>query len=215
MQLKVCLDLEGVLVPEIWELYADHTQIDELAITTRDVRSVWSLFQRRFRIMKQHGLSVEHLLAFIDTIEPFDGAAAFLEDLKSLAETVIITDTCDLFLPSLQRKLHSPDIISNSISYDAAMGMCRFIERETGDKKSFVQRLQSDGYAVCAVGDSFNDIEMLREADAGFLFRPSETVRRVCSDMPVCQAYDEVYHAVEMFVHGWAEKTSSAGTMSC
>ncbi len=193
----ICLDMEGVLIPEIWKYYAQITGIDAFKTTTRENPDVKTLFAERFGLMQKYGLSSSHLLHVLESLEPCPGAVDFLDALRMRAPVMILTDTCDLFLKPFMKRFHSPLVLANTCSCLEGTGRLNLVERCRHGKQSIVKAKRALGYEVCAFGDSFNDIAMIEEADIGFLFRPSVSVSRSYPGIPVYQEYDEVLSLVE------------------
>jgi phosphoserine/homoserine phosphotransferase len=191
-----CLDLEGVLVPEIWVAFAEATGIDELRRTTRDEPDYGRLMDFRMRVLEEHGLGIREIQDVIATIDPLPGARDFLDRLRSEMQAVIISDTFEEFAQPLMRKLGWPTIFCNSLEVrDGMMVGARM--RCPDSKLTTVRALQSAGMQTIATGDSYNDLAMIRASKAGFLFRTTEQIRRDNPDLPALETYDELLRAFE------------------
>jgi phosphoserine / homoserine phosphotransferase len=187
-----CSDLEGVFVPEIWINVASHTGIEELKLTTRDISDYDVLMKHRLNILKRHNLKLTDIQAVIQKIEPLEGAAAFLEWIRSEHQIIIVSDTFVEFAGPLMKKLGQPTLFCNSLEVGPDQNITGYLLRQKDGKKKVVQAMKSLNYRVIAFGDSYNDITMLKEADAAFLFRPPENVVREFPDIPATHAYDEL-----------------------
>ena len=186
----VCLDLEGVLVPEIWLAVAAKTGIDELRLTTRDIPDYDILMKKRLGILEAHGVTLAHIQEVIAEIEPLDGGRDFLDFLRSRTQVIILSDTFRQFARPLMEKLRWPTLFCN----DLVVKDGRVVDyrlRQAEGKRRAVQALRSMGLEVIAAGDSYNDIGMLKEADHGILFRPPEHIRSEYSCFPSFSAYAE------------------------
>jgi phosphoserine/homoserine phosphotransferase len=188
----VCLDLEGVLVPEIWVNVAAKTGIGELRLTTRDISDYDVLMKRRLGILDQHGLRLPDIQAVIATLQPLEGAAEFLSWLRARCQVIILSDTFYEFALPLMKQLGSPTIFCNSLEVDAAGRIINYHLRQPDQKRQSVVALKSLRFRVVAAGDSYNDTSMLAEADAGIFFRPPETISRQFPQFPVTQTYGEL-----------------------
>jgi phosphoserine/homoserine phosphotransferase len=187
-----CSDLEGVFVPEIWINVASHTGIEELKLTTRDISDYDVLMKHRLNILKRHNLKLTDIQAVIQKIEPLEGAAAFLDWIRSAHQIIIVSDTFVEFAGPLMEKLGRPTLFCNSLEVGPDHNITGYRLRQKDGKKKVVQAMKSLNYRVIAFGDSYNDITMLKEADAAFLFRPPENVVREFPDIPATHAYDEL-----------------------
>jgi phosphoserine/homoserine phosphotransferase len=191
-----CLDLEGVLVPEIWVAFAEATGIDELRRTTRDEPDYGRLMDFRMRVLEEHGLGIREIQDVIATIDPLPGARDFLDRLRSEMQAVIISDTFEEFAQPLMRKLGWPTIFCNSL--EVRGGMVVGVRMRCPESKlTTVRALQSAGMQTIATGDSYNDLAMIRASKAGFLFRTTEQIRRDNPDLPALETYDELLRAFE------------------
>ena len=187
-----CLDLEGVLVPEIWIAFAEASGIAELRRTTREEPDYDKLMRWRLEILRQHGLGLREIRRVIETIEPMPGAKEFLDELRSFTQVVIISDTFTQFAQPLMRKLGWPTIFCNELIASPEGEITGYRMRCEHTKLTTVRSLQSCGFETIASGDSFNDLEMIRASKAGFLFRSPESIRKDNPDIPACESYDEL-----------------------
>ena len=192
----VCLDMEGVLTPEIWIEFSRVSGIPELKRTTRDEPDYHKLMHWRMGILRDHGLGLPEIQAVIDKIDPLPGARAFLDALRDWAQTVILSDTFEEFAKPLLVKLGRPTIFCNSlvISPDGELLDIRMRCRDS--KLTTVRALQGVGFETIAVGDSYNDLDMLLASKAGFLFRTTEKIRQDYPQLPAFTAYDELLSAI-------------------
>ena len=172
-----CLDLEGVLVPEIWIAFANATGIEELKKTTRDEPDYNKLMQYRIAILKEHGLGLKEIQDVIATIDPMPGAKEFLDELRSFCQVIIISDTFTQFATPLMKKLGWPTIFCNSLVVSETGEVTDFKMRVEQSKLTTVKALQSIGYETIAAGDSYNDLGMIRASKAGFLFRSTDKIK--------------------------------------
>jgi phosphoserine/homoserine phosphotransferase len=188
----VCTDLEGVFTPEIWISVARHTGIDELKLTTRDISDYNALMQRRLSILRTHNLTLHVIQHVIANIKPLHGAVECISWIRKRAQMVVVSDTFVEFANPLMEKLGHPTLFCNSLSVDHLGNITDYHLRQENGKARVVEALQSLNYKVIAVGDSFNDISMLRKADAGLLYRPPNSVLAENGDLPVVNSYDEL-----------------------
>lgn len=184
----VCLDLEGVLVPEIWIAFSEASGITELKRTTRDEPDYDKLMKWRLGILKEHGLGLKEIQETIDKIDPLPGAKEFLDELRSITQTIIISDTFEQFATPLMRKLGWPTIFCNSLEVACSGEITGFKMRCEKSKLTTVKALQSMGFDTIASGDSFNDLAMIEASKAGFLFRSTEQIKK---DYPQYKAFEE------------------------
>ena len=184
----VCLDLEGVLVPEIWIAFAEKSGIPELRRTTRDEPDYNKLMKFRLKTLAEHGLGIGEIRETIAGIDPMEGAKDFLDELRSLTQTVILSDTFEQFASPLMKKLGWPTIFCNSLEIAPDGRVTGYRLRTEKTKLSTVRAFQSIGYDTLAAGDSFNDLEMIKASRAGFLFRSTEKIKK---DHPELSAYEE------------------------
>lgn len=193
----VCLDLEGVLVPEIWIAFAKATGIPELERTTRDEPDYDKLMKFRIGILKEHGLGLKEIQETIATIEPMEGAKEFLDELRSLTQVVIISDTFEQFAKPLMEKLGMPTIFCNSLEVAEDGEITGFKMRCEKSKLTTVRALQSCGFETIASGDSFNDLAMIEASKAGFLFRTTDQIKADYPQYPAYTTYDELLAGIK------------------
>ena len=193
----VCLDLEGVLVPEIWIAFAKASGIPELKRTTRDEPDYDKLMNWRLDILREHGLGLKEIQDTIATIDPMPGAKEFLDELRSIAQAVIISDTFMEFAKPLMKKLGWPTIFCNSLKVDEDGMISGFTMRIQDSKYSTVKALQSAGFETIAAGDSYNDLKMIRAGKAGFLFKSTEQIKADNPDVPAYETYEELLEAIK------------------
>lgn len=193
----VCLDLEGVLVPEIWIAFAEATGIPELKKTTRDEPDYDKLMNYRINILKEHSLGLKEIQKVIAAIEPIDGAKEFLDELRSLTQVIIISDTFTQFAAPLMKKLGYPTIFCNSLVVSDNGEVTGFKMRVENSKFTTVKALQSIGYQTIASGDSYNDLGMIRASKAGFLFKSTDKIKRDNPDLPAFETYNELMNAIK------------------
>ena len=192
-----CLDLEGVLVPEIWIAFAEETGIPELKKTTRDEPDYDKLMKYRLAILKEHGLGLKEIQATIEKIDPMPGAKEFLDELRSFTQVVIISDTFTQFAQPLMKKLGWPTLFCNELVVAENGEVTDFKMRIENSKYSTVKALQSAGVQTIASGDSFNDLGMIRASKAGFLFRTTDAIKESNPDVPALETYDELLTAIK------------------
>jgi phosphoserine/homoserine phosphotransferase len=185
----VCSDLEGVFVPEIWINVAEKTGIEELRLTTRDISDYDVLMQKRLSILDENGLKLKDITDVIATMEPLDGAVEFLEWVRSQTQIIVVSDTFVQFAGPLMKKLGWPTLFCNWLSVDSNDRVAGYHLRQTDGKRKAVISLKNLNYRIISVGDSYNDITMLKEADHGILFCPPENVKTEFPDFPVCCNY--------------------------
>ncbi len=193
----VCLDLEGVLVPEIWIAFAEATGIEELKKTTRDEPDYSKLMQYRIDILKQHNLGLKEIQETIATIDPMKGAKEFLDELRSLTQVIIISDTFTQFAKPLMQKLGWPTIFCNSLEVAENGEITGFKMRIENSKYTTVKALQSIGYETIASGDSYNDLGMIKASKAGFLFKSTDKIKADNPELPAFETYDELLAAIK------------------
>jgi len=188
----VCLDLEGVLVPEIWIAFSQASGIPELKRTTRDEPDYDKLMKWRLGILKEHGLGLKDIQNTIATIDPMPGAKAFLDTLRSETQVLILSDTFTQFASPLMKKLGWPTLFCNELEVGADGMITGYRIRVEKSKLTTVKALQSIGFETIAAGDSFNDLAMIQASKAGFLFRSTEQIRKDYPELPACEEYDEL-----------------------
>ena len=187
-----CLDLEGVLVPEIWIASSEAVGIPELRRTTRDEPDYDKLMRFRLNILKEHGLGLKEIQDTIAAIDPMPGAKEFLDELRSITQAVILSDTFTQFAQPLMKKLGWPAIFCNELIVSDSGEITGYKLRCEQTKLTTVRAFQSCGFDTIASGDSFNDLAMIRASKAGFLFRSPESIRKDNPDIPACETYDEL-----------------------
>lgn len=190
-----CLDLEGVLVPEIWIAFAEESGIPELRRTTRDEPDYDKLMQWRLGILKEHGLGLKEIQNTISKIDPLPGAKEFLDELRSVTQTIIISDTFEQFAKPLMEKLGMPTIFCNSLEVAEDGSITGYRMRCEKSKLTTVKALHSCGFDTIATGDSFNDLAMIQASKAGFLFRSTEQIRQDYPDIPAYEEYSDLLAA--------------------
>ena len=188
----VCLDLEGVLVPEIWIAFSEATGIEELKITTREEPDYDKLMKYRIGILKEHGLGLKEIEETIARIDPMPGAKEFLDELRSLTQVIILSDTFTQFAKPLMEKLNWPTIMCNTLEVAENGEITGYKLRCDHTKLSTVKALQSVGFDTIASGDSHNDLEMIRASKAGFLFRSPDSIKKENPDLKALETYDEL-----------------------
>lgn len=192
-----CLDLEGVLVPEIWIAFADATGIPELKRTTRDEPDYDNLMNFRLNILKEHNLGLKEIQDVIETIDPMPGAKEFLDELRSLCQVIIISDTFTQFAKPLMKKLGWPTLFCNELEVAESGEVTGFKMRCDQSKLTTVRALQSAGLETIAAGDSFNDLGMIKASKAGFLFKSTDSIKADNPDVPAFETYDELMTAIK------------------
>lgn len=193
----VCLDLEGVLVPEIWIAFAKETGIPELEKTTRDEPDYYKLMNYRINILKEHGLGLKEIQETIAKIDPMPGAKEFLDELRSITQVIIISDTFSQFAGPLMKKLGRPTIFCNELEVAEDGEITGFRMRCEQSKLTTVKALQSIGYDTIASGDSHNDLGMIQASKAGFLFRSTDAIKKDYPELPAYETYDELLAAIK------------------
>ena len=192
-----CLDLEGVLVPEIWIAFADTVGIPELRRTTRDEPDYDKLMKYRIGILKEHGLGLKEIQDTIKKIDPLPGAKKFLDELRSCCQTIILSDTFSQFAAPLMEKLGQPTIFCNELVVSDSGEITGYKMRCEQSKLTTVKALQSIGYETIASGDSFNDLGMIQASKAGFLFRSTENIIKEYPQYPAFTEYSELLEAIK------------------
>ena len=192
-----CLDLEGVLVPEIWIAFAEETGIPELKKTTRDEPDYDKLMKYRLAILKEHGLGLKEIQNTIAKIEPLQGAKEFLDELRSLCQVIIISDTFAQFAGPLMKKLGYPTIFCNSLEVADNGEITGYKMRCEKSKYTTVKALQSIGFETIASGDSHNDLGMIQASKAGFLFKSTDAIKAEHPELPAFETYDELLNAIK------------------
>lgn len=192
----VCLDMEGVLVPEIWIAFAEASGIPELKRTTRDEPDYDKLMNWRLDILKQHGLGLKEIQKTIAKIDPLPGAKEFLDKLREKTQVIILSDTFEQFATPLMKKLGWPTIFCNTLEVAEDGSITGFQMRVEKSKLTTVKALQSIGYDTIASGDSFNDLGMIQASKAGFLFRSTEQIKKDYPEIPAFEEFDDLYKAI-------------------
>ena len=193
----VCLDLEGVLVPEIWIAFAEETGIPELKRTTRDEPDYDKLMKYRLNILKEHNLGLKEIQETISKIDPLPGAKEFLDKLREMTQVIIISDTFTQFAKPLMKKLGWPTIFCNSLEVDKDGMLCGIRMRCAHSKLTTVRALQSMGFETIAAGDSYNDLEMILASKAGFLFRSTDKIKADYPQLPAFETYNELLNGIK------------------
>ena len=193
----VCCDLEGVFVPEIWINVAEKTGIEELRLTTRDISDYDVLMKRRLGILDAHGLKLSDITRVIGTMEPLDGASDFLDWLRSRTQVIILSDTFVEFAGPLMRKLGWPTLFCNSLVVEPDGTVTGYKMRQDDGKRMSIMALKNLNYRVIAMGDSYNDITMIKEADVGILFQPPVNVAAEYPELTVAMNYPELQNLIE------------------
>lgn len=192
----VCLDMEGVLVPEIWIAFSEVSKIPELKRTTRDEPDYNKLMNWRLSVLREHALGLKEIQEVIGTIDPLPGAKAFLDELRSMTQVIVLSDTFTQFASPLIKKLGYPTLFCNELVIDADGMIADFKMRVENSKLSTVKALQSIGFETIASGDSYNDLAMIEASKAGFLFRSTEQIRRDHPELPAYEEFDELLEAI-------------------
>ena len=193
----VCLDMEGVLVPEIWIAFAEESGIPELKRTTRDEPDYDKLMKWRLEILKEHGLGLKEIQATIAKIDPLPGAKEFLDELRTLTQVVILSDTFEQFAKPLMAKLNWPTIFCNTLEVAPDGAVTGYRMRCPQSKLTTVKALQSMGYETIASGDSFNDLGMIQASKAGFLFKSTQAIRADHPELPAFEEFGELLEAIK------------------
>ena len=193
----VCLDMEGVLVPEIWIAFAEASGIPELKRTTRDEPDYDKLMKYRIKILKEHGLGLKEIQETIAKIDPIPGAKEFLDELRSITQVIVLSDTFEQFAKPLMEKLGWPTIFCNTLEVAENGEITGFKMRCEQSKLTTVRGLQSIGYETIAAGDSYNDLGMILNSKAGFLFKSTEQIKADHPELPAYEEYDEFLAAIK------------------
>lgn len=193
----VCLDMEGVLVPEIWIAFANEVGIPELKRTTRDEPDYDKLMKYRLDILKRHNLGLKEIQAVIEKINVMDGAKKFLDELRSVTQVIILSDTFEQFAAPLMKKLGMPTIFCNTLEVAENGEITGYKMRCEKSKLTTVKALQSCGFETIAAGDSFNDLGMILNSKAGFLFKSTEQIKKDYPELPAFEEYDDLLAAIK------------------
>ena len=193
----VCLDMEGVLVPEIWIAFAEASGIPELKRTTRDEPDYNKLMNWRLGVLKEHGLGLKEIQATIATIDPLPGAKEFLDELRSVTQVIILSDTFEQFAQPLMKKLNWPTLFCNTLEVAPSGEITGFQMRCPQSKLTTVKALQSCGFETIAAGDSFNDLGMIQASKAGFLFKSTAAIKADHPELPAFEEFDDLLSAIK------------------
>ncbi len=193
----VCLDMEGVLVPEIWIAFSEASGIPELRRTTRDEPDYDKLMAYRLAILKEHGLGLKEIQAAIAKIDPLPGAKEFLDELRTLTQVVILSDTFEQFAQPLMNKLGRPTLFCNTLEVAPDGGITGYKMRCEKSKLTTVKALQSCGFDTIAAGDSFNDLAMIQASKAGFLFKSTDQIKADYPDIPAFEEFGALLNAIK------------------
>ncbi len=193
----VCLDMEGVLVPEIWIAFSEASGIPELRRTTRDEPDYNKLMNFRLNILREHGLGLKEIQATIAKIDPLPGAREFLDELRAATQVLILSDTFEQFAKPLMEKLNWPTIFCNTLEVGENGEITGFRMRCEKSKLTTVKALQSIGYETIAAGDSFNDLAMIQASKAGFLFKSTEQIKKDYPQLPACEEFGDLLAAIK------------------
>ena len=188
----VCLDMEGVLIPEIWVEFANETGIKELRLTTKDEPDYDKLMKMRIRLLKEHNYGIKEIQKVIDTVEPYEGAKEFLDELRSFTQVIILSDTFREFGLPVMKKLGYPTLFCHELEIADNGEITDYKLRKNGTKLETVKALQSIGFETIAAGDSYNDLGMIRASKAGFLFRSPEKIKNENKDVKTLETYEEL-----------------------
>jgi len=188
----VCLDMEGVLIPEIWVEFANETGINELRLTTKDEPDYDKLMKMRIRLLKEHNYGIKEIQKVIDKVEPYEGAKEFLDELRSFTQVIIISDTYREFGLPVMKKLGYPTLFCHELEIADNGEITDYKLRKNGTKLETVKALQSIGFETIAAGDSYNDLGMIRASKAGFLFRSPEKIKNENKDVQTLETYEEL-----------------------
>ena len=197
----VCSDLEGVFIPEIWINVAEKTGISELRLTTRDISDYDVLMRKRLQILRKNQLKLSDIQAVIDSMNPLEGALEFLNWLRSITQVIVVSDTFKEFAGPMMKKLGWPTLFCHSLTVDASGMITSYDLRQPQAKEKTTLAMKSLNYRIIAMGDSYNDIAMLKAADKGLLFRPPENVIREFPEFPVTHDYDRLKELIQAIIN--------------
>ena len=193
----VCLDMEGVLIPEIWIEFAKETGIKELRLTTKDEPDYDKLMKMRIRLLKEHNYGIKEIQKVIDKVEPYEGAKEFLDELRSFTQVIILSDTYREFGLPVMKKLGYPTLFCHELEIADNGEITDYKLRKNGTKLETVKALQSIGFETIAAGDSYNDLGMIRASKAGFLFRSPEKIKNENKDVKTLESYEELLNEIK------------------
>ncbi|MEI8225398.1 MAG: bifunctional phosphoserine phosphatase/homoserine phosphotransferase ThrH [Bacteroidota bacterium] len=196
----VCSDLEGVFVPEIWINVSKQTGIDELKLTTRDISDYNVLMKRRLELLRQHGLTLHDIQKVISLLKPLPGALEFVDWLRTRLQLIVVSDTFIEFADPLLKQLRRPTLLCHHLTTDNAGNIINYNLRQKDAKKMVVEALQSLNYKVIAIGDSYNDISMLRKAELGILYNPPQNVIDENRDLMVVKSYNDLKEIISQLI---------------
>lgn len=196
----VCSDLEGVFVPEIWINVSKHTGIDELKLTTRDISDYNVLMKRRLELLRQHDLTLHDIQKVISLLKPLPGALEFVDWLRTRSQLIVVSDTFIEFADPLLKQLRRPTLLCHHLTTDNAGNIINYTLRQRDAKKKVVEALQSLNYKVIAIGDSYNDISMLRKAELGILYNPPQNVIDENTDLMVVKSYNDLKEIISQLI---------------
>ena len=197
----VCSDLEGVFVPEIWVNVSNHTGIDELKLTTRDISDYNVLMKRRLELLKKYGLTLRDVQNVISLLKPLPGALEFVDWLRSKTQLIVVSDTFSEFADPLMRQLGRPTLFCHHLTTDREGNITDYNLRQENGKKHVVEALQSLNYKVIAIGDSYNDVSMLKSADYGILYNPPQSVADENNDLQVVKTYASLKRIISQLLN--------------
>ena len=196
----VCLDMEGVLIPEIWIEFAKETGIKELRLTTKDEPDYDKLMKMRIRLLKEHNYGIKEIQKVIDKVEPYEGAKEFLDELRSFTQVIILSDTYREFGLPMMKKLGYPTLFCHELEIADNGEITDYKLRKNGTKLETVKALQSIGFETIAAGDSYNDLGMIRASKAGFLFRSPEKIKNENKDVKTLETYEELLNEIKQAI---------------
>ena len=196
----VCLDMEGVLIPEIWIEFAKETGIKELRLTTKDEPDYDKLMKMRIRLLKEHNYGIKEIQKVIDKVEPYEGAKEFLDELRSFTQVIILSDTYREFGLPVMKKLGYPTLFCHELEIADNGEITDYKLRKNGTKLETVKALQSIGFETISAGDSYNDLGMIRASKAGFLFRSPEKIKNENKDVKTLETYEELLNEIKQAI---------------
>jgi len=202
----ICSDLEGVFVPEIWVNVSEKTGIKELKLTTRDISDYDVLMKGRLEILRKHNLNLKDIQDVISRLEPLPGALEFVNWLRSIAQLIIVSDTFIEFAAPLLAQLGRPTLLCHHLTTDSSGNIISYNLRQKDAKKKVTEALQGLNYKVIAIGDSYNDISMLRKADVGILFNPPQNVIDEHGDLIIIRSYDELKQTISLLIEAESQQ---------